>query len=50
MTVETVDAVPAAQGSTPHSSAKAEIPAPAAAVKKNAEPIILGVGVPASEL
>ena len=50
MTVETVDAAPAAQGSTPHSSAEAEIPAPAAAVKKNAEPIILGVGVPASEL
>ena len=50
MTVETVDAAPAAQGSTPHSSAQAEIPAPAASVQKNAEPIILGVGVPASEL
>ncbi|AIY00645.1 hypothetical protein ART_1046 [Arthrobacter sp. PAMC 25486] len=58
MVVETSDAPSVGQGSAPHVSV--EIPAPAQvqhipaetvpAVKKSSEPIILGVGVPASEL
>ncbi len=48
-TVETSDAPVTGTGSAPHSSA--EVAAPKAEpVKKSAEPIILGVGVPASEL
>ncbi|MFQ4149105.1 Rne/Rng family ribonuclease [Arthrobacter sp. LAPM80] len=44
--VETMEQVSAGQGSAAHSSAAAAPPV----VKKAAEPIILGVGVPASEL
>lgn len=50
MTVESSDATYAGQGSAPHVSAAAEIPAAAPAVKASSGPIILGVGVPASEL
>ena len=50
MAVETSESLSAGQGSTPHSSATVEVPAPAQATKKSSEPIILGVGVPASEL
>ncbi|MEO6531483.1 MAG: Rne/Rng family ribonuclease, partial [Specibacter sp.] len=49
MAVETIESLPAAQGSVQHSSAAVELPA-AAAPAKRTEPIILGVGVPASEL
>ncbi|MFC8302548.1 Rne/Rng family ribonuclease [Specibacter sp. NPDC057265] len=48
--VETVDSVQHGQGSAPHSSAAAVVPAAAPVAVKSAEPIILGVGVPASEL
>ncbi len=47
--VETVERAQSGQGSTPHSSAAAVIPAAAPAAAR-AEPVILGVGVPASEL
>ena len=55
MAVETHQGGSAAQGSAPHSSAAALTPAAPAQVvqaagNKNAEPIILGVGVPAAEL
>lgn len=50
MTVETSVATSAGQGSAPHVSAAADIPAAAPAVKPSSGPIILGVGVPASEL
>ncbi|ALO68458.1 ribonuclease E [Arthrobacter alpinus] len=50
MSVETIETPAAGQGSVTHSSTVSAAAAPAAAVKKNAEPIILGVGVPASEL
>ncbi|MGN5732242.1 Rne/Rng family ribonuclease [Arthrobacter psychrochitiniphilus] len=50
MTVETSEAPVTSQGSAPHSSAQVHISAPAPVVHKSAEPIILGVGVPASEL
>ncbi|WP_083508756.1 ribonuclease E/G [Arthrobacter alpinus] len=49
MAVETSAQAPAGQGSTPHSSAVADKPV-VPVVKKASEPIILGVGVPASEL
>lgn len=48
MAVETTGTAQHGQGSAPHSSAAVELPA--AAPVKSAEPIILGVGVPASEL
>ncbi len=48
MAVETSDTPVEARGSAPHISTEVQAPAPA--VKKSAEPIILGVGVPASEL
>lgn len=48
MAVETTESAQHGQGSAPHSSAAVELPA--AAPVKRAEPIILGVGVPASEL
>ncbi|MHA7304780.1 Rne/Rng family ribonuclease [Arthrobacter sp. TMN-49] len=47
--VETTDSSATAQGSTQHSSAAVELPA-ATRPAKSSEPIILGVGVPASEL
>ena len=55
MAVETHQGGSAAQGSAPHSSAAVLTPAAPAQVvqaagNKNAEPIILGVGVPAAEL
>ncbi|MET4003711.1 ribonuclease E [Arthrobacter sp. UYCu511] len=50
MTVETSEAPVTSQGSAPHSSAQVRISTPAPVVHKSAEPIILGVGVPASEL
>jgi ribonuclease E len=51
MSVETSPVASAGHGSVQHSSATAEVPAPARAEKKEAAPIImLGVGVPASEL
>ena len=50
MSVETIETPAAGQGSVTHSSTVSAALTPAPAVKKNAEPIILGVGVPASEL
>ncbi|ALE94091.1 ribonuclease E [Arthrobacter alpinus] len=51
MKVETSDGATAGHGPAQHSSAAAVVPTPAVASKKDAAPIImLGVGVPASEL
>lgn len=49
MAVETAESQAPAQGSVQHSSAAVDLPA-AAKPARSSEPIILGVGVPASEL